>query len=295
MALAADAFLRSGKVRDLYTLPDGRLALVASDRMSAFDVVLPTTIPDKGKVLTGMSRFWFAATEGIIPNHLLPSDEPFEADLRGRVMVCRPSEVIPIEAVVRGYLSGSGWKEYRASGAVCGVPVPGGLRESDRLPEPIFTPATKAEQGEHDENVDFETMVDLVGGQLATRIRESALSLYTFAAGRTAAVGILLTDTKFEFGIDAATGELLLIDEALTPDSSRFWDASTYEPGRPQASFDKQFVRDWLEAQPWDKTAPGPELPADIVDGTRARYIEAYERITGASFARYLEEDVVAP
>src|SRR5205814_4801961 len=184
------------------------------------------------KVLTGMSRFWFGATEGIIHNHLLPSDEPFEADLRGRVMVCRPSEVIPIEAVVRGYLSGSGWKEYRASGAVCGVPVPGGLRESDRLPEPIFTPATKAEQGEHDENVDFETMVDLVGGQLATRIRESALSLYRFAAGRTAAVGILLADTKFEFGIDAATGELLLIDEALTRDSSRFWDASTYEPGR---------------------------------------------------------------
>jgi phosphoribosylaminoimidazole-succinocarboxamide synthase len=209
-------------------------------------------------------------------------------------MVCRPTDVIPIEAVVRGYLAGSGWKEYRASGAVCGVALPAGLRESDRLPEPIFTPATKAEQGEHDENIDFETMAGVVGGDLAVRVRTHALELYRSAAARTASVGIVLADTKFEFGIDPATGELLLIDEALTPDSSRFWDASTYEPGRPQASFDKQFVRDWLEAQPWDKTAPGPELPDDVVDGTRARYIEAYERITGASFARYLEEDVIA-
>ena len=215
------------------------------------------------------------------------------AELRGRVMVCRPTEVIPIEAVVRGYLAGSGWKEYRASGTVCGVRLPAGLVESDRLPEPIFTPATKADAGEHDENIDFETMARLVGGDVAARMRAHALALYWFAAAATASVGILLADTKFEFGIDRATGELLLIDEALTPDSSRFWDASTYQPGRPQASFDKQFVRDWLETQPWDKTAPGPELPADVVDGTRGRYIEAYERITGASFARYLEEDVI--
>jgi phosphoribosylaminoimidazole-succinocarboxamide synthase len=294
MALAAESFLRSGKVRDLYALPDGRLALVASDRISAFDVVLPTAIPDKGKVLTGLSRYWFDVTGGIVPNHLLATDAPFDDELLGRVMVCRPTDVIPIEAVVRGYLAGSGWKEYRASGAVCGVALPAGLRESDRLPEPIFTPATKAEQGEHDENIDFETMAGVVGGDLAVRVRTHALELYRSAAARTASVGIVLADTKFEFGIDPATGELILIDEALTPDSSRFWDASTYEPGRPQASFDKQFVRDWLEAQPWDKTAPGPELPPEVVEGTRARYIEAYERITGASFARYLEEDVIA-
>jgi phosphoribosylaminoimidazole-succinocarboxamide synthase len=210
-------------------------------------------------------------------------------------MVCRPTEVIPIEAVVRGYLAGSGWKEYRASGTVCGGALPGGLRESERLPEPIFTPATKAEQGEHDENIDFDTMARLVGGEVAARVRAHALNLYRFAAAATSAVGILLADTKFEFGIDRATGQLLLIDEALTPDSSRFWDAATYEPGRPQVSFDKQFVRDWLEVQPWDKTDPGPALPPDIVEGTRARYIEAYERISGASFARYLAEDVVAP
>ena len=294
MALAADAFLRSGKVRDLYALPDGRLALVASDRISAFDVILPTTIPDKGKVLTGLSRYWFAATAGIIPNHLLDWDVALSGELRGRVMICRRTEVIPIEAVARGYLAGSGWKEYRASGTVCGIRLPAGLRESDRLPEPIFTPATKADAGEHDENIDFATMSRLVGGDVASRVRGHALELYRFAAAATSSVGILLADTKFEFGIDRATGELLLIDEALTPDSSRFWDASDYEPGRPQASFDKQFVRDWLETQPWDKTAPGPELPADVVGGTRARYIEAYERITGASFARYLEEDVIA-
>ena len=294
MALAADAFLRSGKVRDLYALPDGRLALVASDRISAFDVVLPTVILDKGKVLTGLSRYWFGVTGGIVPNHLLTADASFEDELRGRVMVCRPTDVVPIEAVVRGYLAGSGWKEYQANGTVCGVALPPGLRESERLPEPIFTPATKAELGEHDENITFETMAGLVGVDLAAEVRTHALALYRFAAARTASVGILLADTKFEFGIDRATGELLLIDEALTPDSSRFWDASSYEPGRPQASFDKQFVRDWLEAQPWDKTAPGPELPPEVVEGTRARYIEAYERITGASFARYLEEDVIA-
>jgi phosphoribosylaminoimidazole-succinocarboxamide synthase len=292
--LTADRFLRSGKVRDLYEQPDGRLLLVASDRISAFDVILPTEIPDKGRVLTGLSRFWFAETAALVPNHLLSTatDDP---TLRGRAMVCRPTTVLPIEAVVRGYLAGSGWKAYRASGAICGVTLPPGLRESDRLPAPIFTPATKAELGEHDENIDFERMAAIVGDELAGRVRDLSIALYQHAAAVTERAGILLADTKFEFGVDAATGQLLLIDEALTPDSSRFWDTATYAPGRPQASFDKQFVRDWLETQPWDKTAPGPALPADVVEGTRARYVDAFERITGASFERYLQEDVIAP
>jgi phosphoribosylaminoimidazole-succinocarboxamide synthase len=345
--MLTESFLRSGKVRDLHMLNDGRLLLVASDRISAFDVVLPTTIQDKGRVLTGLSRFWFAETAGIVPNHLLdtspevltatfeaelrsaghkPSDFGSLDDLRGRIMICRPASVVPIEAVVRGYLAGSGWKEYQAGATVCGIPLPTGLRESDRLPEPIFTPATKAEAGAHDENVSFDGMIAHIAaewggaagfaGTLAEAIRGRALRLYDAAAAVAERRGILLADTKFEFGIarpwfrpresgsstytfsdDARIDrldQLMLIDEALTPDSSRFWDAATYEPGRPQASFDKQFVRDWLETQPWDKTAPGPELPADVVDGTRARYIEAFERITGASFARYLEEDVIA-
>jgi phosphoribosylaminoimidazole-succinocarboxamide synthase len=293
--MLAEAFLRSGKVRDLYAVRDGRLALVASDRLSAFDVILPTEIPDKGRVLTGLSRFWFARTEAIVANHLLPTDIDLPDELRGRVMICRPTEVIPIEAVVRGYLAGSGWKEYQATGRVCGVELPMGLLESDRLSEPIFTPATKAELGEHDENIDFDTMAGLVGGDLAERVRTSALRLYAAAASVTETAGILLADTKFEFGIDPTTGELLLIDEALTPDSSRFWDAALYAPGRPQASFDKQYVRDWLDAAGWDRTAPGPALPDEVVAGTRARYIEAYERITGASFECYLREDVIAP
>ncbi len=293
--LTAERYLRSGKVRDLYQLSDGRLLLVASDRISAFDVVLPTEIPDKGKVLTGLSRYWFAATSSIVPNHLLSADPAGVPELQGRVMVCRPTDVVPIEAVVRGYIAGSAWKEYREHGTVCGVLLPGGLREADRLLAPIFTPATKAEQGEHDENIDFDTMASMVGGELAERVRTISVALYLAAADVTERAGILLADTKFEFGIDRATGELLLIDEALTPNSSRFWDASGYEPGRAQASYDKQFVRDWLETQDWDKTAPGPELPEDVVAGTYARYVEAYERITGASFARYLAEDVIAP
>ena len=226
-------------------------------------------------------------------------------------MICRPATVVPIEAVVRGYLAGSGWKEYRERGTVCGIPLPAGLRESDRLPEPIFTPATKAEQGEHDENVSFDGMIEhIAAGPLVTRetagalaegIRDRALRLYGYGAAVAARRGILLADTKFEFGLaDDALGKrgeeaVILIDEVMTPDSSRFWDAATYEPGRAQASFDKQFVRDWLEQQPWDKTAPGPALPADVVEGTRSRYIEAYERITGASFERYLKEDVIVP
>ena len=295
MPLLAETFVRSGKVRDLYRLDDGRLALVASDRISAFDVILPSIVPDKGRVLTGLSRYWFADTAAIVPNHLLATDIDLSDDLRGRVMICRVADVIPIEAVVRGYLAGSGWKEYRAGGTVCGVELPAGLRESERLPQPIFTPAMKAEVGEHDENIDFETMAVLVGDDLAARVRAIALRLYTHAAAVTEPAGILLADTKFEFGIEPSSGELLLIDEALTPDSSRFWDAASYEPGRAQTSFDKQYVRDWLERQPWDKTAPGPVLPDDVIAGTRGRYIEAYERITGASFERYLREDVIAP
>jgi phosphoribosylaminoimidazole-succinocarboxamide synthase len=322
--LLAEHFLRSGKVRDLYELPDGRMLLVASDRLSAFDVVMPTIVPDKGRVLTGLSRFWFAETAGIVANHLLDTDpvvvaEAFTAaleqagrpdadtgpmgGLRGRIMICRPARVVPIEAVVRGYLAGSGWKEYQDRGTVCGLPLPTGLRESDQLPEPLFTPATKAEQGAHDENISFDQMVEHIrswggpehAGDLADVIRDQAVRLYRYGAAIAARRGIVLADTKFEFGLVPETGELLLIDEALTPDSSRFWDASTYEPGGPQASFDKQFVRDWLETQPWDKTAPGPELPDAVVEGTRTRYIEAFERITGASFERYLQEDIIAP
>jgi phosphoribosylaminoimidazole-succinocarboxamide synthase len=303
--LRAEAlFLRSGKVRDLYRLDDERLLLVASDRLSAFDVVMPTPIPDKGRVLTGLSRFWFGETAHIVPNHLLgsdPADLPPElvaepgvaAELRGRMMIGRLAEVLPVECVVRGYLSGSGWKEYRATGEICGVPLPPGLRESDRLPHPIFTPAWKAPAGVHDENVTFDWVANLISHDLATAVREASLALYAHGAAVCARAGIILADTKFEFGT-LPSGELILIDEVMTPDSSRFWDASTYAPGGPQPSYDKQYVRDWLEAQPWDKTAPGPELPPEVVHGTRSRYVEAFERITGASFARYLQEDVIA-
>jgi phosphoribosylaminoimidazole-succinocarboxamide synthase len=330
----AEAFLRSGKVRDLYELPDHRMVLVASDRISAFDVVLPSEIPDKGRVLTGISRFWFADTQGIVKNHLLATDPALIADafggrgvesaeigpvddLRGRVMICRPATVLPIEAVVRGYLAGSGWKEYRDRGTVCRIGLPAGLRESERLPEPIFTPATKAPLGQHDENISFDGMIEhltapdwILGpgarelaAALADRVRELSLRLYSYGAAVAERNGVILADTKFEFGLggdlegDEPRGtyaeNLMLIDEILTPDSSRFWDAAAYEPGRAQASFDKQFVRDWLEGQPWDKTAPGPELPPDVVDGTRTRYVEAFERITGASFERYLAEDTI--
>ncbi len=288
-------FVRSGKVRDIFALDDSRLLLVASDRISAFDVVLPTLIPDKGRVLTGLSRHWFAETAGIMPNHLLstnPADLPADYDvtadeLRGRMMICRRAEVLPVELIVRGYLAGSGWKDYQRTGAVCGIGLPGGLRESDRLPQPLFTPSTKAETG-HDENISFDEMVGLVGAPLAERARDLALALYSFAAARAESAGIILADTKFEFGT-LADGSLILIDEVLTPDSSRFWELADYEPGRGQASYDKQFVRDWLETQPWDKTPPGPELPPDVVQGTRQRYVEAFERITGGSFADYLE------
>jgi phosphoribosylaminoimidazole-succinocarboxamide synthase len=301
----AEAFVRSGKVRDLYRVGEDRLLLVASDRLSAFDVVLPTPIPDKGRVLTALSRFWFAETAAIVPNHLLstdPADVPADitgghptvvADLRGRMMLGRLAEVLPVECVVRGYLSGSGWKEYLATGAVCGIELRAGMRESERLPAPMFTPSFKAPAGQHDENISFAQTVDLVGRERAAIIRDASLALYEHGAAVCEQAGILLADTKFEFGV-LPGGEVILIDELMTPDSSRFWEAAAYQPGRAQASYDKQFVRDWLERQPWPKTAPGPELPDDVVAGTRSRYVEAYERITGASFARYLSEDVIA-
>jgi phosphoribosylaminoimidazole-succinocarboxamide synthase len=302
LAEVVPGFVRSGKVRDIYALDSDRLLLVASDRISAFDVVLPTPIPDKGRVLTGLARYWFRVTEhaGIMPNHLvttsvddLPAEFARAADeLRGRSMICRRATVLPVELIVRGYLAGSGWKDYCRTGGVCGIPLPAGLRESDRLPEPIFTPSTKADVG-HDENISFDEMVALVGQARAEEARDKALALYRFAASTAEPAGIIVADTKFEFGI-VDDGPMILIDEVLTPDSSRFWDASTYEPGRAQDSYDKQYVRDYLETLEWGKTYPGPELPADVVDGTRRRYAEAFERITGGSFSRYLAEDVIA-
>jgi phosphoribosylaminoimidazole-succinocarboxamide synthase len=272
----------SGKVREIYALDGDRLLLVASDRISTFDVVLPTEIPDKGRVLCGLSAFWFARTGDICPNHLLA----VRAD--GRSMECRRLEMLPIECVVRGYLAGSGWKDYTRTGAVCGHELPAGLRESDQLPEPIFTPATKAEEG-HDENIDLETAAGLVGAERLAEVQETALALYRFAAAHALERGIVIADTKFEFGLDG-DGTLVLGDEAFTPDSSRFWPADEYAAGGPQPSFDKQFVRDYCESLGWDKTAPGPELPDDVVAGTRARYVEAFERLTGISFDRYLDD-----
>jgi phosphoribosylaminoimidazole-succinocarboxamide synthase len=267
--------LGSGKVRELYALDDERLLLVASDRISVFDVVLPTEIPDKGRVLTGLSAFWFERTRHIVPNHMLGVSED------GRSMECRRLEMLPIECVVRGYLTGSGWKDYLATGAVCGHRLPEGLVESAQLPEPIFTPATKATEG-HDENITRDRAAELVGRELLDEAERVSLALYRFAADHARDRGIVIADTKFELGLDGDT--LVLADEALTPDSSRFWPADDYEPGRPQASFDKQFARDYCASLDWDKTDPGPELPPDVVDGTRARYVEAYELLTGTQF-----------
>jgi phosphoribosylaminoimidazole-succinocarboxamide synthase len=276
----------SGKVRELYALDDGRLLLVASDRISTFDVVLPTEIPDKGRVLTGLSAFWFARTKDLVANHLL------EVRPDGRSLACRRLEMLPIECVVRGYLAGSGWKDYGATGEVCGHRLPEGLRESERLPEPIFTPATKAETG-HDENITREQAAVLVGPDRLRGVEETSLALYRFAASYAAERGVIIADTKFELGIDDS-GQLVLADEAFTPDSSRFWPTDEYQPGRPQPSYDKQFVRDYCESLGWDKTDPGPELPDDVVAGTRARYVEAFERLTELPFGRYLENpDVV--
>jgi phosphoribosylaminoimidazole-succinocarboxamide synthase len=276
----------SGKVRELYALDDDRLLLVASDRISTFDVVLPTEIPDKGRVLTGLSGFWFARTREICPNHLL--------SLRpdGRSTECRRLEMLPIECVVRGYLSGSGWKDYNATGAVCGHTLPTGLTESAELAEPIFTPATKATTG-HDENIDDERAAELVGKSLYDEVAAVSIALYRFAAEYARARGIIIADTKFEFGLDEEN-RLVLGDEALTPDSSRFWPADEYRPGGAQPSFDKQFARDYCETLGWDKAEPGPELPADVVAGTRARYVEAFERLTEIDFDDYLADpDVV--
>jgi len=272
----------SGKVREIYALDDDRLLLVASDRISTFDVVHPTPVPDKGRVLTGLSAFWFARTRGIVPNHLL------ELRSDGRTMVCRRLEMLPVEFVVRGYLAGSGWKDYGSTGAVCGHRLPPGLRESERLPEPILTPATKAVEG-HDENITEEQAAELCGAERYLEAKAAAVALYRFGAGHAESRGIILADTKFELGV-AADGALTLGDEALTPDSSRFWPVDGYEPGRPQPSFDKQFVRDWCEASGWEKTPPGPELPEEVVAGTRARYLEAFELLTGVAFDRYLED-----
>ncbi|MCS7225168.1 MAG: phosphoribosylaminoimidazolesuccinocarboxamide synthase [Armatimonadetes bacterium] len=278
--------LRRGKVRDLYEM-DGRLLIVSTDRISAFDVVLPTPIPDKGKVLNGLSVFWFEKTRGIVANHLIgsekdalpPSVQAHWDLLAGRFMVVRRTKVLPVECVVRGYLYGSAWKDYQSGGVVSGVTLPKGLILAQKLPEPIFTPSTKAETG-HDLPITFEQVRETVGSELAEKIRQISLDIYRFAAEHCEKVGLLLADTKFEFGL-SDDGELLLIDEVLTPDSSRFWDASTYEPGKPQENFDKQFVRDYLESLGWNKEPPAPELPDEIVQKTRQRYREAYRRITG--------------
>ena len=275
----------SGKVRELFQLDEDRLLLVASDRISTFDVVLPTEIPDKGRVLTGLSGFWFARTREIVPNHLLALRDD------GRSTECRRLEMLPLECVVRGYLAGSGWKDYQATGSVCGHELPDGLRDSEQLPEPIFTPSTKALEG-HDENIDREQAAALVGSELFDEVERVSLELYRFASERAAERGILIADTKFELGTDP-DGRLVLADEAFTPDSSRFWPADEYKPGRPQPSFDKQFARDYCETLGWDKSYPGPELPIDIVEGTRARYVDAFERLTEIAFEDYLADPEV--
>ncbi len=277
--------LNRGKVRDIYDLEDS-LLIVATDRLSAFDVVMPTPIPDKGHVLTGLSLFWFEKTREIVEDHLISADverypaalRPYTDILAGRSMLVKKTEVLPIECVVRGYLAGSGWKEYRDKGTVCDIALPAGLLESDSLPEPIFTPATKAESG-HDENISADQAAAMVGRETFESVRKTAIEIYQMAVDCALSRGIILADTKFEFGLHE--GRLILIDEVLTPDSSRFWDAADYSPGRSQASFDKQFVRDWLESINWNKQPPAPELPEEVVEGTRRRYLEAYRRICG--------------
>jgi phosphoribosylaminoimidazole-succinocarboxamide synthase len=282
----SETHVASGKVREIYALDDERLLLVASDRISTFDVVLPTEIPDKGRVLTGLSGFWFARTKQIVANHLLALRDD------GRSTECRRLEMLPIECVVRGYITGSGWKDYRETGEVCGHRLPQGLVESQQLPDPIFTPATKAQTG-HDENITRDAAAELVGAELFADVERISLELYRFASEHARARGIILADTKLEFGTDEE-GRLVLGDEAFTPDSSRFWPVDEYEPGRPQPSFDKQFVRDYCESLGWDKNYPGPELPDDVVVGTRGRYVEAFERLTGIDFGDYLRDPNVA-
>ncbi len=286
-ALGDLPLIASGKVREIYEGRDDTLLIVASDRISTYDVVHPTPIPDKGSVLTGLSTFWFERTDGIVANHMLSVSDGVPSEVRGRGMLVRRLEMLPIECVVRGYLSGSGWKDYQRTGEVCGIAVPAGLSESDRLPEPIFTPATKATEG-HDENIDFERAAELVGDRALTeRVREVSIAVYQHAAEHARERGIILADTKFEFGLDT-DGELTLGDEVCTPDSSRFWPAGEYQPGRTQPSFDKQFVRDWASSTGWDRNPPAPAIPEDVVARTREKYIEAYERITGEPFDAWL-------
>lgn len=287
-ALADLPLIAHGKVRELYDLGGDRLLMVASDRISTYDAVHPTPIPDKGRVLTGLSVLWFAQTGHILPNHLFSATDGVPEEVRGRALVVERLEMLPVECVVRGYITGSGWSDYQATGAVSGIELPAGLRESEQLPEPIFTPSTKADVG-HDEAIDFDRAADLVGDrELMTRVRDASIALYSFAATRARVCGVILADTKFELGLDS-TGRLVLGDEVLTPDSSRYWPADGYEVGRSQPSFDKQYVRDWAAASGWDKKPPAPAIPEDVVAGTRARYVEAYERIAGEPFQAWLD------
>ena len=292
-SLEALDLLAQGKVRDIYAVGDDRLLLVASDRISTYDVVHPTPIPDKGKVLTGLTAFWFHRTADIVPNHLASfTDVPEET--RGRAMLVERLEMVPVECVVRGYITGSGWKDYQASGTVCGIELPAGLRESEQLPEPIFTPATKAEMGDHDENVDFDRAAEIIGDrELLEELRRLSIELYTHGAAHARERGIILADTKFELG-RRADGTIVLGDEVLTPDSSRFWPAEGYEPGRGQPSFDKQYVRDWAAGSGWEKSPPAPVLPDDVVAKTRELYVDAYERIAGEPFSAWIERSGAA-
>jgi phosphoribosylaminoimidazole-succinocarboxamide synthase len=290
-ALADLPLIASGKVREMYALggPDGdRLLMVASDRISTYDAVHPTPIPDKGSVLTGLSVFWFGATRHIVANHLISATDGVPDEARGRALVVRRLEMLPVECVVRGHITGSGWKDYQATGAVSGIELPPGLRESEQLPRPIFTPSTKADVG-HDEAIDFDRAAELVGDRaLMERVRATSIELYSFAAAHARARGVILADTKFEFGLDPA-GELVVGDEVLTPDSSRYWPAEGFAVGRGQPSFDKQYVRDWAASSGWDKRPPAPPIPKNVVAGTRARYVEAYELIVGEPFQAWLE------
>lgn len=293
-AVADLPLVQSGKVREIYDLGD-RLLMVASDRISTYDVVHPTPIPDKGAVLTGLSVFWFERTGEIVPNHLISATEGVPAEVRGRALAVKKLTMLPVECVVRGYITGSGWKEYQADGAVCGIALPGGLQESERLPEPIFTPATKAEQGDHDENVSLDRAAEIVGDRgLVERLRDVSIALYAAGAEHARGQGIILADTKFEFGLDAA-GTLTLGDEVLTPDSSRFWPADRYEVGRGQPSFDKQYVRDWASSTGWDRNPPAPAIPDDVVAKTSEKYRQAYERIAGEPFAAWTQRTEPEP
>jgi len=288
IALEGMDLLARGKVRDIYAVGTDQLLLVASDRISTYDVVHPTPIPDKGKVLTGLSMFWFERTRELCPNHVVSFTE-MPAESRGRGLLVERLEMLPVECVVRGYVTGSGWKDYLATGTICGIPLPAELKESEQLPEPIFTPATKAQEGDHDENVDFDRAAEIVGDRaLLEEARRLSIELYSFGAAHAHARGIILADTKFEFG-RRPDGTLVLADEVLTPDSSRFWPAQGYSPGRPQPSFDKQYVRDWASDSGWDKTPPAPPIPTKVADRTRALYVEAYEWIAGEPFSHWLD------